>query len=338
MRLQLAPRDPRPLAPAATPQHRRPSTAASRSISSSSGSGLLIAARPCAPPSAAWRPPAPGCGPPRCAAARAAHRPRIAIELVLTPVGLLRFAQDLPDQLAVGAVLIHRRVRLDLRPIDRDHPDRHQPASRHSPSTSSNSSAISALVPAAELRDRRVIRRPHPGDHLERDVLPTRPLDPTRRPVPARIRVQKTPPTSPGHTEHDPQRPADTPPRNGRGPSDQRRPAPSTPGDPRAATRSTTAASTTTDHGQRNEISSHPGSVLSGRVADGLGGRGSTASAVAEQQHRPVALAVRGLELVQLDVFLKAVEADDPDVRLTVVEAREAGPPSAPGGSRRGRT
>ena len=44
---------------------------------------------------------------------------------------------------------------------------------------------------AAELRDRRVIRRPHPRDHLERHVLPTRTLDPPRGPVPTRIRVEQ---------------------------------------------------------------------------------------------------------------------------------------------------
>jgi len=46
-------------------------------------------------------------------------------------------------------------------------------------------------VPAAELRDRRVIRRAHRADHLARHVLPTRPLNPARGPVPARIRIQK---------------------------------------------------------------------------------------------------------------------------------------------------
>ena len=43
----------------------------------------------------------------------------------------------------------------------------------------------------AELRDRRMIRATHPGDHLERHVLPARPLNPPRPPVPARIRIQK---------------------------------------------------------------------------------------------------------------------------------------------------
>ena len=101
--------------------------------------------------------------------------------------------------LAVAAVLIHRRVRLDLRPIDRDHPDRHQPRLTAQPEHVIKQLRDLALVPAAELRDRRVIRRAHPGDHLERHVLPTRPLDPPRGPVPARIRVhQEAPPSTAG--------------------------------------------------------------------------------------------------------------------------------------------
>ena len=69
---------------------------------------------------------------------------RASTRLVLTAVGLLGFAQDVFDQPAIAAVLIHRRVRLDLRPIDRDHPTDTRPASRHKPRTSSNGPAISA--------------------------------------------------------------------------------------------------------------------------------------------------------------------------------------------------
>jgi hypothetical protein len=44
---------------------------------------------------------------------------------------------------------------------------------------------------AAELRDRRMIRGAHPRDHLVGHVLPAPPLNPPRRPVPARVRVKK---------------------------------------------------------------------------------------------------------------------------------------------------
>jgi uncharacterized protein (DUF427 family) len=43
------------------------------------------------------------------------------------------------------------------------------------------------LMPAAELRDRRVIWDRHRGDQLVGHVLPARPLDPPRGPVPARV-------------------------------------------------------------------------------------------------------------------------------------------------------
>src|SRR5664279_4698427 len=68
------------------------------------------------------------------------------------------------------------------------------------------------------------------------------------------MHTAKGPPTSAGHTEHDQQRPADTPPGTDQGPSDQRHRAPSTPDGSRAATQSTTAASTASDRGhtQRN--------------------------------------------------------------------------------------
>ena len=126
MRLELAARDPKPLTPPIMPQHRDraptrdPPPARRRSRSSPT-------ARPLRSRSGASRPPAPACGPPGCAAARAAHRHALAVELVLPAICLLGLAQDLGHDLAIGAVLIHRRVGLDLRPIDRDHPDRHQP-------------------------------------------------------------------------------------------------------------------------------------------------------------------------------------------------------------------
>jgi hypothetical protein len=115
----------------------------------------------------------------------------LPMQPILGLIGLLRLAQDLRDQVPVGAVLIHRGVRLDLRPVDRDHPNRHE--ARFSAQAEDIIEQLSdlRLVAAAELGDRGVIRRPHPRDHLERDVLPARPLDPTRRPVPARIRVEQ---------------------------------------------------------------------------------------------------------------------------------------------------
>ena len=66
-----------------------------------------------------------------------------------------------------------------------------RPASSHNASTAREQLAQRPLVPAAELRDRRVIRHPHRRDQLVGHVLPARPLDPPRGPVPARVRVQQ---------------------------------------------------------------------------------------------------------------------------------------------------
>jgi hypothetical protein len=102
----------------------------------------------------------------------------VAVELVLAPVSVFGFAQDVLDQAAVAAVLVHRRVRFDLRRVDRDHPDRHQPRLPTKPKDIVEQRCDLGLMTATELRDRRVIGRAQAGDHLERDVLLTGPLDP----------------------------------------------------------------------------------------------------------------------------------------------------------------
>jgi hypothetical protein len=78
----------------------------------------------------------------------------VAVELILALIFLLSFAEDVPDQAAVAAVLIHRRVRLDLRPIDRDHPDRHQPRFAAETEHVIKQLGDVSLMPTAELRDR----------------------------------------------------------------------------------------------------------------------------------------------------------------------------------------
>ena len=110
---------------------------------------------------------------------------------VLPAVGLLGLLEDVGDEPLVGAVRAARRVRADLRAIDRDHPDLDQPGLLAQLEHRAEQLAERPLVPAAELRDRRVIRHPHRRDQLVDHILPARPLDPPRGPVPARIRVQK---------------------------------------------------------------------------------------------------------------------------------------------------
>ena len=112
-------------------------------------------------------------------------------QAVLPAVGLLGLLEDVRDQLLVGAVRAPRRVRADLHAIDRDHANLDQARLTTQAQHRSEQLAERLLVPAAELRDRRMIRDRHRGDQLVGDVLPARPLDPPRRPVPARVRVDQ---------------------------------------------------------------------------------------------------------------------------------------------------
>ena len=84
-----------------------------------------------------------------------------------------------------------RRRGRDLRAVDRDDPDLDQPARAHSSSTSPNSPVIACSWRTTKPRDRGVIGRLVGADHPERDVLATAPLDPPRRALPDRIRVDE---------------------------------------------------------------------------------------------------------------------------------------------------
>lgn len=95
--------------------------------------------------------------------------------LVLVPIGALGFIEDLRHERLIGPVLIPRRVCLDRRPIDRDHADRRQPRLRAQRQHAHEHLAQRELVPAAELRDRRVIRHRHRRDHFERNIDPGTP-------------------------------------------------------------------------------------------------------------------------------------------------------------------
>jgi hypothetical protein len=112
-------------------------------------------------------------------------------QAVLPAVGLLSLLKDVRDKLLVGAVRTARRVRADLHAIDRDHPNLNQARLLTQRQHLREQLAERSVVPAAELRDRRVIRNRHRGDQLVGHVLPARPLDPARGPVPARVRVQQ---------------------------------------------------------------------------------------------------------------------------------------------------
>ena len=81
-----------------------------------------------------------------------------AVKLVLAPIRLGRLGEDLPRDPAEVAVGVHRRVGRDLRAIDRHHADRHQPRPRAQPQHAREHIGQRPLMPATELRDRRVIR------------------------------------------------------------------------------------------------------------------------------------------------------------------------------------
>ena len=113
------------------------------------------------------------------------------MKLVLLAVDALSLIKDLRDDPVIGAVLIPGSARLDLRPVDRDHPDRHQPSFLAEHEHLDEQLADRSLVAATELRDRRMIRSTHRRDQLVGHVLPAGALDSPRRAVAARVRVHQ---------------------------------------------------------------------------------------------------------------------------------------------------
>jgi len=192
VRIKLAARDSRPLPPPPAAQHRTGEDHRLQ-IDLQFSDGLVFD-----PPALALSQPPSCTGQRPLAAVWCAKRLRQlitairSVELILSSVDLLGLAQDLTDELAVVAILIHRRAGLDLDSVDRDHTDRHQPRFPAQPQHLVKQFADLGLVATTELRDRGVIRTAHPGDHLERHILVARPLDPPRGPDPARVGVSST--------------------------------------------------------------------------------------------------------------------------------------------------
>ena len=116
-----------------------------------------------------------------------------SVELILATVDLGGLLEDLARDLPEVAVGVDRRVGRDLRAVDRHHPDRRQPRPRAETQHPGEHLAQRALVAAAELGDRRVIRRKVARDDAVGDVLHARALDPARRPSPARVGVKQQP-------------------------------------------------------------------------------------------------------------------------------------------------
>jgi hypothetical protein len=77
---------------------------------------------------------------------------------------------------------------MHLRAVDRDHPDLDHPRPRAQPKHAAKQVGDRVLVALAEPRDRGMIGHLVGRDHPTRNVLDTRPLDPPRRALPARVR------------------------------------------------------------------------------------------------------------------------------------------------------
>jgi hypothetical protein len=91
----------------------------------------------------------------------------------------------------IGRISCPGRSRFDLRPVGRDHPDLDRASLLAQPQHRFEQLADRAVVPAAKLRDRQVIRHPHRRDQLVGHVLAARPLNPAGGHVPARVRVEQ---------------------------------------------------------------------------------------------------------------------------------------------------
>ena len=124
-----------------------------------------------------------------------------------------RLAEDLADELPVSTVGIHRRARLDLRAVGRDHAHRHRPRLAAAPAP-----ARSARRAHASWRRRNSAIVESAGvswgaDRPVGDILVAGARNCARGAVPARVRVPKHPTIKSGHTSADQPRPTDTRPR-----------------------------------------------------------------------------------------------------------------------------
>ena len=115
----------------------------------------------------------------------------LAVALVFCAIDGIGLGQNLRRDLLIAARRIPRRVGMDLRPVDRDHPDLDQPGLRAQRQHLPEQVRERVLVTDPEARDRRVIGDPVGGNHPERDVVLAVALDPPRRALPDRVGVQQ---------------------------------------------------------------------------------------------------------------------------------------------------
>ncbi len=118
----------------------------------------------------------------------------VAETLVLVCVSGSRLRQDLLDLRAdrrVAAVCRLRRVRLHLRPVERDQADRHQPSLGAQRQNLAKDLGERPLMTGPEAGNRGVVRDLVRRDHAKRDVFAAAPLDPSARALADRVRVEK---------------------------------------------------------------------------------------------------------------------------------------------------
>jgi hypothetical protein len=115
----------------------------------------------------------------------------LPIALVLGGIDLARLLQDLAGELLVVQVAVMRRVCMNLRAVDRDHPDLHEPRLPTEPQHLAEQARQGRLVAHTKPRDRRVIRRLLSRDHPVGDILHAAALNPPRGPLTTRVRIQK---------------------------------------------------------------------------------------------------------------------------------------------------
>ena len=115
----------------------------------------------------------------------------LAEALVLSLVDRVRLGQDLRGDLVVVEVLVLRGVCVQLRAVDRQHHHADQAGVRAERQHVAEQAGQRRLVALAKARDRAVIRPLVRGDHPERHIVHTGPLDRPRRPPPHGIRVKQ---------------------------------------------------------------------------------------------------------------------------------------------------
>jgi hypothetical protein len=114
---------------------------------------------------------------------------RVPEALVLSGVDGFRLSEDLACDLLVVERLILVRARGQLRPVNGDHPDLHEPRLGADREHVAEDAGERVLVTLNEPRDRRVIRSLVHSDHAEGDVLQTLALYHARGPLTSGIAV-----------------------------------------------------------------------------------------------------------------------------------------------------